>query len=354
MDHAHLHDQLVLLNGSKRHPVPGVSRVAVALSANVDTQATPAAGTAVVQLNEATAEVEVQVTMWTTAQWQAYQSLLAMFRRGAKDGPAVFTSAHPEIRARRMKRLYFSAETSQPYSPQEGYRVTLRFKEKLKDATRTQGVTDTQGLDSVLGVGATPAATAGNSTAAERALSNAMLSSLISPPAPADGGRATTAVAGYCSAAVRVAGTATGLPAALFGGTALSTEANFRRAGMSTPWNADSQKNLRVGQIVFFGGDATGQGHAGVVTGFDKDGMPLVSGNSIPTYLDRGGRLDARGNPLDRNIDARGTVRLNRLGTPTSVGLPGGVPKATPRIEGPAAPLPPQRPSAAIPQPPGR
>lgn len=339
-----LHDQLVLLDGSKRWSVPGWSRVQVTLAANTDTQATPGGGNAVTQLNEATGEVDVQVTMTTAAQWTAYQSLLKMLRRGTKSGPAVFTSAHPEIRARGIKRLYFVSEAAQPYSPKDGYRVGLKFSEKLKDNAAAAGVDATQLVVPTAspvvsgGGGATP-------TAQGQQVSAAMLASMIAPPAPADGGRANTAMPGYCSASVRVALVKAGVPASMFGGTALQTEANFRKAGWSQTWGPDSMKNLTVGSTVFFANDPSGSGHVGVVTGFDKDGMPLISGNNLVT---------AKTNPRD----ARGTVRLDALTTvnsqPTSVWIPGRT-AASPRVQGPVLPIVPQgAPSRTPINPPGR
>lgn len=329
-------DDFVLLDGAKRWPVPGVSAVTVNMAANLDTQATPGAGTQQTQLNEATCEIEVKVVMWTPEQYQAYLSLLAYLRRGTKTGPAVFTSAHPEVVARKVKRLYFESEQPTPYNPKDGYRVTLKFKEKLKDKTNTQAVDD-GAVDSALGVGGISATAPNN--AAEAAVADSARRTTFQPPAPADGGRATTATPGYCSASARVSGVAAGMNPKLFGGSANSTKALFRQAGMLQAWRADSLRNLRPGQFVFFD-EPAGFGHVGIVTGFDQDGMPLVTGNNYVTYADKGGSFDRQGHPLNTNIDARGTVRLNRLGTPTAVGFPGGVPSG-PVVQGPAAPLPP-------------
>lgn len=339
-----LHDELVLLDGSKRWPVPGWSRVQVTLAANTDTQATPGGGNAVTQLNEATGDVDVQVTMTTAAQWTAYQSLLKMLRRGTKGGPAVFTSAHPEIRARGIKRLYFVSEAAQPYSPKDGYRVSLRFSEKLKDNAAAAAVDATP----LVVPGSTPVVSSGGGAAPTtqgQQVSAAMLRSLLEPPGPADGGRASTATPGYCSASVRVPLVKAGVPATLFGGTALQTEANFRKAGLSQTWGPDSMTNLTVGSTVFFANDPSGAGHVGVVTGFDTDGMPLVSGNNMVT---------AKTNPRD----ARGTVRLDALTTansqPTSVWIPGRT-ASSPRTQGPVLPIVPQgAPSRTPIQPPAR
>lgn len=339
----HLHDRLVLLDGGKRWEVPGASQVKVTLQSNVDELEAPADGKQVVQLMEASADVEVDVTMWTAQQWDQYQHLLAHLRRGTKAGPAVFTSAHPELTARRVKRLYFISEANQPYSPKTGYRVTLKFKEKLKDKTRTQAVQDGGEVTVPPNPrGGGPAA--GN--AKEAAVAQAALATTIAPPAPADGGRANTAQPGYCSASVRVAATAAGVDPKLFGGTANATQANFARAGLTEPWNENSRRNLKPGQLVFFK-EPAGSGHVGVVTGFSPSGEPLVTGNNYVTYAQRGGTFDAGGRPVNQNIDARGTVPIGRLGQPVSVGYPGGRPSG-PRAEGPAAPLPPSRPSLKI------
>lgn len=348
------HDTLVLLDGSKRWVVPGVARVAVTLGANLDVQTVPADGDAVTQLNEGTTEVEVEVTMWTAEQWDQYQHLLGHLRRGTKEGTAVFTSAHPEIRARGTKRLYFVEERGEAYSPRVGYRAKLRFREKLKDTTKATALGD----DSIV---IPPAPGRGGATASTpqgQAVYEAAVRAMGSPPAPADGGRATTATPGMCSASIRVVGTAAGLPASLYGASAIATEGNFKRAGLSQPWGPDSMANLQLGDHVFFS-DPSGYGHVGIVVGRDKDGMPLIYGNNGATYTQKGGRYDGAGRPVDRHIDARGTVRLNQLtgprNQPTSVGKPGGVPKTTkPRIVGPPVPLPSPRPSQNVPLPPGR
>lgn len=356
-----LHDQLVLLDGSKRWPVPGVSRVQVGIAANTDTQNTAGEGTAVTQMNEATGEVSVDVMMWTSGQWQAYQSLLKLLRRGTKSGPALFTTAHPEIRGRGIKRLYFVSEQQQPYNPKDGYRASLKFSEKLKDKASAQAVGDqTAATDAALGItsggGQQPGTPA--STTQGNAVYQAALTTSVGPPAPADGGRASTATPGYCSASVRVAATKAGMSPALFGGSALQTEGNFRKAGLSQTWGPDTMRNLQNGDIVFWANDPSNAGHIGVVTGRDKDGMPLVTGNNLVTYRQRGGRFDASGRPIDRHIDSRGTVRLDQLSSrnsqPTSVGRAGGF-KAAPTM-GPAVPVgvPLGAPSRTPIKPPGR
>lgn len=352
------HDTLVLLEGANRWVVPGVSRVTVGLDAHTDEMDTPGEGKSAVQLNEATAEVSVAVTMWTHDQWTIYQALLGRLRMGMKDGPAVFTSAHPEIRARRVKRLYFVSEQAEPYSPKTGYQVKLTFKEKLKEKTKVKNLDDKSELV-VPGVTPTGSLTAGPAaSAAGKAVQDAALAGVVGAPSPADGGRASTATPGYCSASVRVAGTKAGMDPKLFGASALQTEGNFRRAGLSVPVGPDTLRTLQAGDTVFWGNDPSGYGHVGIVVGRDKDGMPLIAGNNLVTYRKKGGRFDSSGRPIDRGIDARGVVRMDELSSrnsqPTSVGRPGGFPASTaPRVQGPAAPaLPPNRPSQNIPLPP--
>lgn len=335
---AALHDQLVLLDGLKRWPVPGTSRVQVTLAANNDAQQPPGDSTQVTQLNEATGEVQVDVTMTTHEEWQAYQSLLKILRQGVKSSPAVFTTAHPEIKGRGIKRLYFVGETQQPYSPRDGYKVSLKFSEKLKEKTQTAMLDGGPII-----VPGQPTTTGGGASAQGQKVSQAVLTSLIEPPAPADGGRANTAVPGYCSASIRVPAVKAGMDPKLFGGTALQTEANFRKANLSVTWGAGTLNSLQLGDFVFWANDPSGAGHIGVVTGFDTDGMPLISGNNMVT---------AKANPRD----ARGTVRLDQLSSrnsqPTSVGRAGGWLTA-PQVAGPAVPVgvPGFAPSRKLPQP---
>ena len=337
MSSPHLHDKLVLLDGGKRWEVPGLSHVQVGLAANNDTQALPGEGDAVTQLNEASGTVEVKVEMWTGAQWKEYQQLLAHLRRGAKDGsPAVFTSAHPEIAGRKLKRLFFVSEQGEPYQAGGPYKATLKFSEKLKEKAQA----------AVLGGGAlvipgAPGSGApsggqwgsGQTTASGQAVADAMLRSMVAPPVPVGNRGDTTATPGFCSASVRVGMTAAGVPREMFGGTALATEANARRMGLGRSWQPGV---VQVGDAVAFANDPSGSGHIGVVVGFDKaDGMPLIAGNNLVT---------AARNPRD----ARGIVRLDQLTTPksqpTTIIRPGGwgatpPPKPKPMI-GPPAPVP--------------
>lgn len=351
MTAAKLHDNLVLLGGGKRWPVPGASMVTVTLSANTDSQDMPASGNAVTQLNEATGEVSVKVTMWKAEQWDAYQSLLAHLRRGTKEGPAVFTSTHPEIRGRRIKRLYFVSEEGGGYSPKGGYSATLKFSEKLKEKDKAAAVGDA-GTLAIPGAGS-PSGTgsnwgSGQTTASGKAVADAMLKSMAAPPVPVGRRGETTATPGFCSASVRVGMTAAGVPREVFGATALATEANAKRMGLGRPWQPGV---VQVGDAVAWANDSSNFGHIGVVVGFDKtDGMPLIAGNNLVT---------AAQNPRD----ARGVVRMDQLSTPksqpTTIIRPGGwsgnLPSKPRTMIGPPVPVPPPKgmPSQNV-QPPGR
>lgn len=357
MTAAKLHDNLVLLDGGKRWPVPGAARVKVELKANSDTQTLPAQGNEVTQLHEATADVEVEVVMWKAAQWDQYQHLLAHLRRGRKDGPAVFTSAHPELAARKVKRLYFVSESGGEYSPKGVYKVTLKFSEKLKEKDKAQALGDTplvipgQGGS---GTGAPGNWGSGQTTATGQAVADAMLRSLAAPPVRVGNNGETTATPGFCSASVRVAATAAGMPREMFGNSALATEANANRMGLGRPWQPGV---TQIGDQIAFAKDPSGYGHIGTVVGFDKkDGMPLIAGNNLATYVQKGGRFDSAGRPIDRNIDSRGIVRLDQLTTPksqpTSIIRPGGwASPAKPAPIGPVAPIPTGMPSQNV-QPP--
>ena len=334
MSSPHLHDKLVLLGGGKRWEVPGLSRVQVGLAANNDVQALPAEGDAVTQLNEASGTVEVRVEMWTGAQWKEYQQLLAHLRRGAKDGPAVFTSAHPEIAGRKIKRLFFVSEQGDAYQAGGTYKATLKFSEKLKEKSPVAAL-GSGGIDlpPTPGSGTPSHWGSGVTTASGRAVADAMVRSMQAPPVPVGNRGETTATPGFCSASVRVGVTAAGVPREMFGGTALATEANARRMGLGRSWQPGV---VQVGDMVTWANDASGSGHIGVVVGFDKaDGMPLLAGNNL---------VSASKNPRD----ARGVVRMDQLSSsksqPTTIIRPGGwgatpAPKPEPMI-GPPAPVP--------------
>lgn len=345
-------DTFVLLDGGKEWKLPGLAQVEAGLNANNDTLEAPGDEDAVTQLQEATGDVEVKLTMWEHEQWDQYQHVLNRLRRGTEEGPAVFGCSHPEVRARRMKRLYFVAEQAQPYTPKDGYRTTLKFseKQKAKAAVKGTGDADSDGISAALGIAA---GTQAGADAARARVVQAATAALVGRPAPADGGRATTAQGGYCSAWARAAGVSAGLDPKLFGVSAQATEANFRQANLSRTWDAASLRELQPGDFVFWGNDPSGFGHVGIVIGRAADGMPLIAGNNLVTYLKNGGRLSPEGKAIDRNIDARGVERLDHLSTPrsqpTSVGRPGGFP-STPRVQGPAAPLRPDRPSLTPPR----
>ncbi|THF70506.1 hypothetical protein E7T06_07315 [Deinococcus sp. Arct2-2] len=368
-----LHDSFVLLDGAKRRPLPGVARVTVGLAANIDTQQPAGDSTAVTQLSESTAEVTVQLTMWTHAQWMAYQSLLQVFRRGTKTGPAVFTTAHPEVTARRVKRLYFVSEQGEPYNPAVGYKVSIKFSEKLKEKSATQSVGTSEGsIDNAVGVDPSTGNTPANSEAGARVVAAARANGAGTPAAKTRNGVNDISEGGYCSAWQRVVGTQAGFPATLYGETALQTEAQFRAAKLSEPWSSASQGQLQVGSQIFYGNDPSDSGHVGTYVGMRADGTPMVLSNNLVTYQARGGIIDratGRATGYDsagKKVDARGEVPLLGLGTPTSVAPPPGQPVRV--RQGPVAPaptrsgattprptpvaLPPNRPSQSVPLPP--
>lgn len=357
-----LHDTFVLLNGSKRIVLPGTARVTVGLMANLDSQDVPGGGNAQAQLNESTGEVNVTLTMTEHAEWLRYRDVLAVLRRGTQPGGmAVFTCAHPEVTSRRIKRLYFNSEQAQPYSPKTGYIVSLTFKEQLKAKAQVTAVDDGAGLvipgagTDVPPVTGSPAPT---TPEGQRIITTALAMAGSKPiPVPGTGGK-TTASAGLCSAFTREAWMAThNGDRSLFGGSANETEGRFKAARLTIPWNAAAQASLQAGDLVFYGNDPSGYGHVGVY-----DGKGSVVGNNYVTYKQRGGLLDAAGRATGfdaqgRPVDARGTVPLGDLGTPTSIGKPSAqlVPKTL--IQGPAAPIRTPRPASApsntVPPPPG-
>lgn len=353
MTAAALHDTFKFFELGKSlvaHIIPGACKVTVTMNSNLDEMGVPGEGQTASKLEESTGDIEVVATIWEAEQWEAYQRILKRLRMADKEGLAVFTSAHPEVRGRGIKKFYFISEKSEGYSPKTGYKVTLNFKEKLKAPQKVGGGDTTTAVDGVLGVNGGSGAPA---SAAGQAVAQSMMRTLTEPPAPADGGRANTAQPGYCSASVRVAAVRAGMKPSLFGRSAKATEANFRAAGLARPWNADSARDVREGDLVFWGNDSSGAGHIGVVVGRDTDGMPMVAGNNLVTYRQKGGRFDSRGQPIDRNIDSRGRVRLDQLSTPksqpTSIGRPGGFAARTvPAFQGPAAPPPSNMPSQNV------
>jgi len=342
------HDTFTLLDGSKEWKLPGTARVTASLSANTDEASVPGGTDEVSQLQEASGTVRVTLTMTTHEEWTQYRHVLGRLRRGTGDGPAVFTCAHPEVRTRGIKRLYFQEEQADPYSARAGYTVTLTFKEKIKKPQAVANTDDGTAYDYLV---PPPAGDAPATTKEGAAMASAAATALVSTPKSAGNGK-TTADAGYCSAWTRAVWQDThGGDRTLFGGSAVETEGRFRKAGQYIPWTLQAQKNLQAGDLVFYGNDPSGFGHVGVY-----DGKGGVMGNNLVSYKDRGGLFDGAGRPTGydaqgRKVDARGTVPIGSLGTPTGIGKPTKVSAATPVVQGPAAPLPPGRPSATVPGP---
>lgn len=347
-----LHDTFELLDGTKRWTLPGLARVSVGISASVDMMTVPGDEDQGTQTNEASGTVSVQLTMWTHEQWSQYQHVLARLRRGTQDGPAVFTCAHPEVRARRIKRLFFKSEEAQPYSPKDGYRVSLSFSEQVK--TKQKVANTATGLDGLAAYDGLPGAGGGTTTGtttAGQAIYSASVANTTSAPRPTGNG-VDNSYPGYCSAWTRLVWQDThGGDRSLFGGTAAQTEGNFKRSGQHIPWTLAAQQSLQAGDIVFYPPTrSVPQGHVGIY-----DGQGGVMGNNYVTYKQRGGLFDASGRPTGRDaqgrpVDARGTVPLAKLGTPSGIGKPEKI-SSGPRVQGPAAPLPGQRPSATTPAP---
>ena len=332
MSNPRQHDRFALLDGSKELVLPGVAAVSASLEANTDSMEVPAGGTEQVELNPATGEVEVRLWMTEAEEWEAYQSILGRLRQGdGKGGVAQFVCAHPEVRSRRIKRLYFQSESAQTYNPKSGYQVTVKFSESLKKKA-VAGGTGEENITVPTGGGAAtglPGGTgAGRGAAGEQGkrVYQEALSQLEGRPYPSRDGTATTATPGYCSVWARWVGTKAGMSPGLFGGSAKATEANFRSAGLSRPWAGP--QNLQLGDFVFWANDPSGHGHVGVVVGFAPDGMPLIANNS-----------------LINKPDGRAINRLNQLGTsrsqPTSYGRAGGFGTSAtpPRKAGPVAPV---------------
>lgn len=339
-----LHDAFTLLEGTKRWTLPGVARVTASLSSGTETMAVPDEGTETTQVSEASGEVKVALTMTTDAEWRQYQHVLTRLRRATKDGPAVFTCAHPEVRARRIKRLYFQSESlDSPYSPRDGYRVTLSFSEELKAKQKPQSV---GGSDQLI-IPDTPTTPAAGDQAAVKAITE----NTVGTPKTTRSG-VNAAKAGYCSGWTwRTWTDLHGMQDdKLFGATANETEGRFRGAGQFAPWNLAAQQSLKAGDLVFYPPTkSVPQGHVGMYVG---NGM--VAGNNYVTYQQRGG-LFANGmatgyDKAGRPVDARGLVSIGQLGTPSGIGKAQKV-QQTGRVQGPAAPLPAQRPSTTVPSP---
>lgn len=328
------HDTFALLHGSKEWAFPGIASVTASLKANLDTVDSPRGGTEVQAVQESSGEVEVRLILWTSEQWDKYLDVLKLLRTNGAD---TFVCAHPEVRARRIKQLYFESESASEYSPKMGYRVSLKFSEKKKE--KPQLPTDTGQLTDPAGGGGTVDASTGRpTTAAGKSVYQEAMGHLPPDrPEPANGGRNNTAEPGFCSAWARVVGTRAGLPRSLFGESAKATESNFRAAGLSRPWDTDARRNLQKGDFVFWANDPSGYGHVGIVVGFAADGMPLIANNSS----------------INRP-DGRAINRMNALSTsrsqPTSYARAGGfTTAAAPRAIGPVAPV--GAPSANVPGP---
>lgn len=348
MQSAQSHDVFVLLDGAKEWRVPGLARVQAGLSANTDEASVPGGEDQVAQLQEASGEVRVSITITEHADYVQYASVLARLRRGTQDGPAVFACAHPEVRARRIKRLYFQSEQADPYRASTGYQAVLTFKESLKAKAP---VTNTDGAGGGFDFLVPPPAASLGTTQDGAAILTAARANLLNTPRGVGIAGQDTSSPGLCSAWTRTVWQDThGGDRRLFGGSAVQTEQNFKKAGMHLPWTLNAQRQLQAGDLVFYGNDPSGFGHVGVY-----DGQGGVLGNNLVTYRKNGGVFDAAGRPTGRDaagrkVDARGTVPIGSLGTPTGIGKPAPV-TAGPVVVGPAAPLPPQRPSLSIPGP---
>ncbi|MDV6376365.1 hypothetical protein [Deinococcus arenicola] len=350
-----LHDAFTLLDGTKRWVLPGAARVTVSISAANDVMSVPGDDDEVAQVQEAGGEVKVQLTMWEHEQWTQYQHVLTRLRRGTKDGAAVFTCAHPEVRARRIRQLYFVSEEGTPYSPKDGYRVTLSFSEKVKAKQAVSNANGDDlsfltGYDTFSGGGGGPVAAAASS-AEGQALLDAALKNTVGKPRPLGNGRDND-WPGMCSAWTRQSWQDThGGDRKLFGESAVATERNFKTAGQYLPWTLAAQQSLSAGDLVFYGATKSNPyGHVGI-----SDGKGGVLGNNFVTYAQRGGVFDSTGKPTGydragKKVDARGLVPIGQLGTPSGIGKPSKV-AAGPRLQGPAAPLPQNRPSTQIPGP---
>lgn len=339
------HDTFTLLDGAKRWPLPGAARVQAGLKSDLDVQSIAGDGQAVVQLNEASGELRVALQMWEHEQWVAFRDVLTKLRRGTKDGPSVFTCAHPEVRARGIKRLYFVDESAETFSPRDGYRTTLTFREKLKDTSPIQAADTGSTGDAPTPSG--PVAFSPDSTSAQgqQLVTTAAKHLYAVPPAKTRNGVNNIGESGYCSSWSRVVGTEAGMPDALFGRSALETAGLFRNAGLFLPWSVNAQQNLKPGDFVFYGAtEKNPDGHVGMYVGTNAQGVPMVAGNNFVTYRQRGGLFDARGWPTGRDaqgkpVDARGLVPLTDLGTPSGIGKPSKALMPARPLIGPATPL---------------
>lgn len=343
MRSAQSHDTFILLDGAKEWRIPGLARVQAGLSANTDEASVPGGEDQVAQLQEASGEVRVSITITEHADYLQYASVLARLRRGTLDGPAVFACAHPEVRARRIKRLYFQSEQADPYRASTGYQAVLTFKESLKAKAPVANTDTAQSFDFLA---------PGGTTADGTAILASAQSNLITDARDVGIPGKTSSSPGLCSAWTRLVWQDThGGDRTLFGASAVQTENNFKKANMYVPWSQSAARTLQAGDLVMYGNDPSGFGHIGVY-----DGSGNVLGNNLVTYRQRGGQFDGAGRPTGRDaagrlVDARGSVPLSQLGTPTGVGKPGKITGPVPAFAGPEVPLPPQRPSLTVPGP---
>ena len=333
-----LHDRFALLDGSKELIFPGAARVSAGMEASNDAQQVPNGGTALSSLNEAAGTVQVSLILWTHEQWLMYQDRLAVLRRPSNSGgPAVFLCAHPEVRARKIKRLYFDNEKAEPYSAAEGYKITLTFKEKIKAPASSSGSGSGEASNLASYDTTTPSTAPSGPTLTHTAEGDRL--------AAAASQRLLTGEkrAGLCSVWQRQVWQDThGGDRSLYGGTAKETEARFRAAGYAVPWSAAVLQGLQPGDQIFYGNDPSGYGHVGTFLGLSDKGVAQVAGNNLVTYRARGGLFDAAGRPTGydkagREVDARGVVELGALGEPTSVGKPQKVKAAL--FQGPVQPV---------------
>lgn len=345
-----LHDTFSLIDGSKTIVFPGIARVTASLAPNLDKVDVPGEGEEQANKSEASGELKVSLIMTTDEQWRQYQGILTVLRVNSTGAPAVFQCSHPEARTRRIKRLYFQNEQlDAPYSPKDGYRVTLTFVERLR---KKQEVKITVNSGSSLSTGQAGAnggfGSAGSMSDKEKAVQDSALRNLVGPPGTTRSG-VNASFPGYCSgwtwkAYTEALGKDQGK---LFGATANETEGRFRAAKQFMPYSLSAQQNLQPGDLVFYPPTkSVPQGHVGIYMGM-KDGVPQVAGNNYITYQKRGGVFaNGRATGYDRNgrpVDARGVEPMMSLGRPSGFGKPDKTP-AYGTQQGPALPGTPPKP----------
>lgn len=74
---------------------------------------------------EATAEVQI----WNAEQFNRLRKVLELYRNRRGSKPEVLQVVHPELALHGIRQMYLFALEVQPYSPVEGYRMTLNFRE---------------------------------------------------------------------------------------------------------------------------------------------------------------------------------------------------------------------------------